>query len=359
MAGRLNEKERLTLLARVEQENPDYYQNYSLMMADLPDDFSFGQVKHMKEKFKELRTTEYGTEWKLSKLSDREQLPGQDIPDDREKSGEQGKTLRELASELGVPSPQTVKDLEDQSRVETLEAEENPVFRSTYNVNKTWLLIYATHFQVSPRYLLGVSADANEWIDTDEKGNPILDGKGKHVYLIQPLAVMLPYEIMTNQCINAMFPSKEGRSLLSCFADFLDMKKEYVEDAVAWLALIPRLKSIKNRIVSDVRNAGGIMNFFDGWAESFLSDSLKKQAEKTAELFTKLGYKNPECLELLWIISSMDSATWLKIAKEMQDKGFCCREITSEENPYYKNRSNLRKRVLKELSEKNFESFFA
>ncbi len=226
MAGRLNEKERLTLLARVEQENPDYYQNYSLMMADLPDDFSFGQVKHMKEKFKELRTTEYGTEWKLSKLSDREQLPGQDIPDDREKSGEQGKTLRELASELGVPSPQTVKDLEDQSRVETLEAEENPVFRSTYNVNKTWLLIYATHFQVSPRYLLGVSADANEWIDTDEKGNPILDGKGKHVYLIQPLAVMLPYEIMTNQCINAMFPSKEGRSLLSCFADLFVMTIE-------------------------------------------------------------------------------------------------------------------------------------
>lgn len=354
MAGRLNETERVELLARVERENPVYFQNYSLMMVDLPDDFSFGQIKHMKKKFKELRMSKYGTQWAQSKLSDQEQHADQDDPNGREKNGKQGKTQRQLASELGVSSPQTIKALEDQSRVETLDAKENAYFRSTYNVNRTWLLIYATHFQVSPRYLLGVSADANEWIATDEKGSPILDESGKHIYLIQPLTVMLPYEIMTNQCINAMFPSKEGKALLSCFADFFDMKKEYVEDAVAWLSLIPELKSVKNHIVSDVRKAGGIMNFFDGWTKSLLSDNLQKQTEKTAELFTKLGYKYPECLELLWIISSiMDSATWLKIAQDLQDKGFCCREITSEENPYYKNRSNLRKRVLKELSEKS------
>ncbi len=362
MAGRHDETDRMKLLLRVERENPDYYQNYKLMMNDLPKDFSTGQIKHMKKKFQELRTLGEEVQWDQRKQSDQVQQADQDSPDGEKKTKKAKKSIktqRDLANELGADSPQTIDNLEDLSRVESIEVNESAAFRSTDTVDRTWLLIYATHFQVSPRYLLGVSDDPNEWIATDEGGNPVLDENEKPIYLIQPLAIVLPYKIMSYQCINAMFSSVEGRTLLLCFADFIDMKKEYVEDAVAWLALIPRLKSIKNRIVSDVRNAGGIMNFFDGWAESFLSDSLKKQAEKTAELFTKLGYKNPECLELLWIISSMDSATWLKIAKELQDKGFCCREITSEENPYYKNRSNLRKRVLKERSEKNFESFFA
>ncbi len=355
MAGRHDETDRMKLLLRVERENPDYYQNYKLMMNDLPKDFSTGQIKHMKKKFQELRTLGEEVQWDQRKQSDQVQQADQDSPDGEKKTKKAKKSIktqRDLANELGADSPQTIDNLEDLSRVESIEVNESAAFRSTDTVDRTWLLIYATHFQVSPRYLLGVSDDPNEWIATDEGGNPVLDENEKPIYLIQPLAIVLPYKIMSYQCINAMFSSVEGRTLLLCFADFIDMKKEYVEDAVAWLALSPKLKSIKTPIENAVREAGGIMNFHADWASSMISEALEKQAKNTAELFMKLGYKNHECLEWLWVISSTDRDTWKRLAEDLQDAGFCYRDVTKGENPYYKNRSNLRKRALKEIKKR-------
>ncbi len=142
MAGRHDETDRMKLLLRVERENPDYYQNYKLMMNDLPKDFSTGQIKHMKKKFQELRTLGEEVQWDQRKQSGQVQQADQDSPDGEKKTKKAKKSIktqRDLANELGADSPQTIDNLEDLSRVESIEVNESAAFRSTDGSARNYL----------------------------------------------------------------------------------------------------------------------------------------------------------------------------------------------------------------------------
>lgn len=350
MSGRLDESDRERLLARIERDNPEHYYVYDLMISDLSNSrinyFDDRHFRHMMRIVKELREGKNKTEEGKEKAKDGEEK-AEEIQEKTEEK--KRKSLRYLADELGV-SYRTIHYLESSLQSIEYKTAENKRVRSTVAITKFWVLLFAVYYQVSPRYLLGKTRNPYEWIQLDKQGKPVLNRNGKYRYVIQPLGVASPQEIMAHECLCAMISTQEGKDLLLCFADFYDMNEQYVKDAVQWLGMMPVLKRIRDPIDKDIEEKGGIIPYFDKKVVAWLPRGLSDKLSDSIELFRRLGCRYSECLFWLWIFSSMDKDRWKWISTNLKTAQFCFRQQIDDMKPY-RSKSYLHKSVRKEIQE--------